>query len=257
MNDKRRERRPDDEQHAVDGREPVRRERHAPVDRGEGRGQEQEDQPERRHGAQARGAALVVLLVLLARPGAEPVGEHAPDHEVQDRAQREEAHVQVGALLAQERVGGDHLGVGPGVDRGGPDEDGDERQPHRRQRAGGRLVEPSRDETPEAARQVAEHREAEAAHADQHPEQVAVEIRAEELGAVRKQAGAERQQEDDRQAEAGPLQPFEDGAAGRAAHRWASPAACGLAATLSSRSARLPSGTSVAGAYWLSCSVRM
>ena len=94
----------------------------------------------------------------------------------------------------------------------------------------------SRDDAPEAAGEVAQHGEPEAAHADQHPEQVAEQIGAQELGAVREEASAESKKEHDGQTETGPLQPFEGGASSHGFIGGASPA--GLT-TLCSSSARL------------------
>ena len=131
--------------------------------------------------AQPRRAAGVRPAVLLARPGAEPPGEQPPDREVEDGAGGEEGHVEVGGLLLQQLVGGDDLGLRPGVDRGRAEDDRDEEQRHHGERARRRLVEAAGHEAPEAAGQVVQHGEAEAAHADADPEEEAEEVRAEEL----------------------------------------------------------------------------
>src|SRR5439155_1436919 len=87
----------------IDGRVPVRLERHGPVDGREGDGQAVEREP--RTGEQTKAPWVRIGTgVALARPLVEDVREAEPGPEVDERARIEEEHVQVGALVAEERI---------------------------------------------------------------------------------------------------------------------------------------------------------
>ena len=117
-------------------------------------------------------------------------------------------------------------------------------------------MEAARHEAPQAPGEVVQHGEAERAHADADPEEEAEEVGAEELAAVRREAGGEGEQEDPAHDEAGSLELLEGGALVRGVHQWCSGAGARAAARLRSSSGCLSAGTSAAGAYWLYCSVR-
>ena len=188
--------------------------------------------------------------------------EQAPDREVEDRAGGEEGHVQVGRLLLEQLVGGHDLGLRPGVERGGAEHDRDEEERHRRQRAGGRLVEAARHEAPEAAGEVVAASRGRAQPTPM-PTQNRKPKRYERKNCPRSRAKPAARASRKSPPTARPrLQPLERGSSDRAAsavsteaHRWCSGA--GAAARLASSSACLSAGTSAAGAYWLNCSVRM
>ena len=75
-----------------------------------------------------------------------------------------------------------HLGgVGPGIELVQSEEQRDEEQGQQREDAGGGLQQPADDESPDAAGEVLEHEDGQAAQGDPQPQQVSGEVGAEEL----------------------------------------------------------------------------
>ena len=105
----------DDVKQAPHRREPVRVDRHRPIDDGEGHGEAEEQQPAARQTCHLFGQRRVAGAVLFGRPRAEAHRHERPHREVEDVATDEERHVQVGGLVGDDRVTGDHVGVGPVV----------------------------------------------------------------------------------------------------------------------------------------------
>src|SRR5205085_11871440 len=165
----------DDE--AVDGREPVRLKRHAPVNRGERHRQSEEKYDGAGDVLHLPTHARVARVILLGRPAIEPRREEEPDAEVDGGAQHEERDVQVSALMLERRVARDDRRVRPLVERarltGGPalvyeerEDDWDEEDGAERDGARRGLEESSARQRPCSARHVSEREPREAADRD-------------------------------------------------------------------------------------------
>src|SRR6058998_2314136 len=231
----------------VDGRVPVRLERHGPVDGREGYGQAVEREP--RTGEQTEAPWVRIGTgVALARPLVEDVREAEPGPEIDERARVEEEHVQVGALVAEQRIV-ERAGPGPDdVDVAHADGERQEEERQERQRARRRLEDAPQDEAPRAAREVVEHEDHERPERDAEAVEVADQPGAEEVARVREPARgarAERDHADDQRALLEALEP--EGRLGRRAHR-------GPSVSSACRSA---GGTSASVARWLRCRARM
>src|SRR5258706_6930456 len=95
----------DHEQEAVNGGRPVRRERHHPIDGGEGHNKDIDD--DARAGQHLEPAVHGVVLwvgVLFAGPAIKQENQNAPDREVQDGADAETVESQIAALEIGERA---------------------------------------------------------------------------------------------------------------------------------------------------------
>ena len=96
---------------AEHGRVPVRRERHDPVDRGEGLGQREDDDGGPGEAAQAGRHRGIPRRVLTARAAVVEEGDEGPDSEVERRPDQEERHVEVWRLPAKQRIVLGRVGV--------------------------------------------------------------------------------------------------------------------------------------------------
>ncbi len=168
----------------------MRLERHHPVDGGEGDGQCVEDDSGSTQELKLSRQSRVGRMVLLERPAIEPIGDGAPDDEVQDRPHQKERDVQVERLFAQDCVGQDGIGSGPQVEHSHAERNRQKRQSHDRQRAGGRLEHPANHHSPCPARQVMKHHDRQAPERDAQPQHEGRQIREQKLLWI--QDGAER-----------------------------------------------------------------
>ena len=159
----------DDVEQAPHRREPVGVDRHRPVDDGEGHGQPEHQQPAAGELAHLADERRVAGAILLGRPGAEAHRQERPHREVEDVADDEERHVEVGHLVADHRVGRGHVGVRPVVEVAHAGENRQAEHRHHRQRAGGRLEDAADDHAPGAAAQVLHHQQREAAECHARP----------------------------------------------------------------------------------------
>ena len=89
---------------AEDGGVPVRRERHDPVDRGEGLGQREDDDRGTGEAAQAGGNRGVPRRVLTARASVVEEGDEGPASEVEGGPDQEERDVEVWRLPAKQCI---------------------------------------------------------------------------------------------------------------------------------------------------------
>ena len=156
----------DDVEQPPHRREPVRVHRHRPVDDGEGHGQAEHQQPAARQPGQLAGNRRIAGAVLLRRPAVEHRRQANPDAEVEHLADQEERRVEVGGLVADDRVGGDDVGVRPVIEVAHAGDDRQEQHGHHRQRARGRFEQPADHQAPGAAGQVLDHQQRQAAQGD-------------------------------------------------------------------------------------------
>ena len=157
---------------AEDRRVPVRRERHHPVEGGEGGGERERDQERAR--CSAAGARRPRGRAARSCRRDSPRAQSAmPDQtsEVEGRARQEEGHVQVRLLPAQERVVRHRLRVAPVVERVQAQQHRDEEQREERQRRGGVLGEAPHDDPPAARHRGVDQHEEEAAERDRQEEE--------------------------------------------------------------------------------------
>ena len=159
----------DDVEQAPHGREPVRVHRHRPVDHGEGDGETVDEQPAARDAEHLVGDGGIPRAVLLGRQRAETQRQEAPDGEEADVARQKERHVEVGGLVADDRVGRRHVGVRPVIEVAHAGKQRHAEHRHHRDGAGGRFEDAPDHETPGAAREVLHHEQAEAADAHAGP----------------------------------------------------------------------------------------
>src|SRR5687768_6315626 len=127
--------------------------------------------------------------VLRGRPVIEQERADDPDDEADRRADQPAAHVQIDFFTVQVRV----ALAGPHVQVFHAQRDGDEQDRHRQDHPRRALEQPADGEAPRAAREVLEHEKPARAHRKAEPEQVRIEVRAEELLALTDEE-AEKQQ---------------------------------------------------------------
>ncbi len=159
----------------------MRLERHHPVHRSEGHRQAPQDQPRRAQRSQAVAQPRLPGAVLPRRPPVQKVGQRQPHREIKSRAPQEEGHVQVDDLVPQKFVGSHLFRIGPEVNVFQPDEHGHEQHQQQRQRPSAGFEQPPNHQPPFPSHQVVQHHQGQAAQRHAHPEQVAQQVRAEEL----------------------------------------------------------------------------
>ncbi len=145
---------------AEDGREPLRVERHDPVDRGEGHRQHQEEEARRadRPEPHAVGWRRRQAAVLFRRPAVEQHDQQHPEREVEDRADEEEPRIEVAGLGLDDGVVG-RLRPRPLEEDRQLEGDRDEEERDDRQRPGRGFEDAAADEPPLAARHVLQHQQ--------------------------------------------------------------------------------------------------
>ena len=183
-----RQRLPTHDEHAVHRREPVRLERHEPVERRERNRQavaEQSAGAEHLHLARDR---RIAGLILFERPFAEQKRDDVPDREVDGRSREKERHIQVRLLPLQNRIDRHTVRISPRIQRMHTERDRNEEDRHQRQRAGRRAENASNDHTPGAAGHLVHHREPERAECNRQQPHVGREERANELRRVHHQS---------------------------------------------------------------------
>ena len=184
----RRERKAHHVEQAPHGREPVRVDRHRPVDDREGHGQAVDEQAAAREPQHLVGQRGVAGAILFGRPCAQAQRDETPHGEVEDIAADEERHVEVGRLVEDDRVGG---GVRPVIEMPHPGEHRQSQHGHRRQGARGGLEDAANHQAPGAAGEMVEHQQREAPEPDAGPVDPGHQIRfVEAVGPGHGEAGA-------------------------------------------------------------------
>ena len=171
---------------AEHGRVPVRRERHDPVDRGEGLGQREDDDGGPGEAAQAGRHRGIPRRVLTARAAVVEEGDEGPDAEVERRPDQEERHVEVWRLPAKQRIVLGCAGDGPRVEIAQAEEQREEEGRHHGERCEDRLPDPSQHDPPSSLGRVLDQHEEERAEGQAQKEQERHEPREEELLRIRR-----------------------------------------------------------------------
>ena len=171
---------------AEDRRVPVRRERHDPVDRGEGLGQREDDDGGAGEAAQAGRHPGIPGHVLPARAAVVEEGDEGPDAEVERRPDQEERHVEVRRLPAKQRIVLGCPGDGPRVEIAQTEEQREEQGRHHGERCEDRLPDPSHHDPPSSLGRVLDQHEEERAEGEAQKEQERHEPREEELLRIRR-----------------------------------------------------------------------
>ena len=184
----RREPLPAQDQHAVDGREPVRLERHHPVERRERDREAVREEPAAAEHLHAARELLIGRPVLFERPGVEEVRQRVPDEEVDRGAGEEERRVEIQVLVLQHFVVRDEIGVRPDVEMAHAERDRQEQDGHHRQRARRRADGPADHDAPGAARELVHHAERQAAERHAQAQHVRHQVRLHELPHVDERA---------------------------------------------------------------------
>ena len=173
-----------DVEHAPDGREPMRVDRHRPVDHREGDGEEVEDKTGARQARHLIHQLRVARAIVLGRPRGQQITERRPDREVDDLANQEEGRVQVRGLLHQDRVG-QRAVMRPLVEVVHAERDRQEQHRHKWDGADRRFERPPQHNAPRAAGEVLHHQQRQAAKSHAGPEGVGDQVSLEKaLGAL-------------------------------------------------------------------------
>ena len=171
---------------AENGRVPVRRERHDPVERGEGLGQREDDDGGPGEAAQAGRHPGIPRHVLTARAAVVEEGDEGPDSEVERRPDQEERHVEVWRLPAKQRIMLSCPGDGPQVKIVQAEQHRQEEGRHHGKRCEDRLPNPPQHDSPSSLGRVLDQHEEESAEGQAQKEQQRHEPREEELLRIRR-----------------------------------------------------------------------
>ncbi|MCG3163087.1 MAG: hypothetical protein JMDDDDMK_04465 [Acidobacteria bacterium] len=157
-------------------RVPFGHERHQPIGRGEGRGQRvnHEARPAQRLHPPLQ--SRIGVAVLFARPAIEQPGHYQPDGEIDHRAQKKERRAQPRVLVMLT-----HIRARPRIKFAHAERERQKQRQQQRHRARRRFEQPLDHHSPIAARQVLQHHNRQTAERDAPPEQIADQIRLEEL----------------------------------------------------------------------------
>ncbi len=166
---------------AEHGRVPVRRERHDPVDRGEGLGQREDDDGGPGEAAQASRHPGIPRRVLTKRAAVVEKGDEGPNPEVDRRTDQEERDVEVWRLPAKQRIVLGCAGGCPRVEIAQTEEHREGKSRHHRNRCEDRLPDPSQHDPPSSLGRVLDQHEKEPAEGQAQKEQERHEPREEEL----------------------------------------------------------------------------
>ncbi len=169
------------EEQTIHGREPVRFQRHHPID-----GHERDrDAPEQHAGPRQRGHLLVRhrtrRAIFILRPAVQVPRAEQPAQKIKHRAAQEEGEIQVHRLVLQHRIRRYDVGMRPGIQRRNADRDGDEQQRQQRQCPHGRFRGTPDRYAPGAAGQILHHQPRQAAQRNTQKQHVRPQVRAEEL----------------------------------------------------------------------------
>ena len=104
------------DEHAINGRKPVRFERHEPVERREGDGQSVSDESARAQKLHPAREPRLAGAVLLERPGIQEIGQDIPYREIDDSPHDEKRGVQIQALVLQQLVARHKIGARPWIE---------------------------------------------------------------------------------------------------------------------------------------------
>ena len=171
----------DHENHAVDGGEPMRLERHEPIDGKESHRQAVKDQSRSAHGFETNGETRVGGAVLSVRPMGQSAGDAQPHQEIDDVADQEKRQVQIRLLEFQDSVGGNEIGMHPGVKSAEAEKKRKDQDDEQRHGARACFERTADGQSPKASREVVHHQEGGAAQGKAKPEDVGQQVGAKEL----------------------------------------------------------------------------
>ncbi len=149
------------------------------------------------------GCGATPRVILLRGPLSQALADGDPNGEVDHRADEKKRHVEISALLLQNRIGRDDFRAGPHVEVREPEAERHEQQRHdgkRTQRGFERALD---HESPGATDQMMDHDDAQATDRHAEPEHVRDQVGAKKLGAIEKGAdptAGERDRADDQRA---------------------------------------------------------
>src|SRR5579872_2869423 len=171
----------DHEDHAVDGGEPMRLERHEPIDGKERHREAVKDQSWPAHGFETNGETRVGGAVLRVRPVGQSAGYAQPYQEIDDIADQKKRQVQIRLLEFQDSVGGNEIGMHPGVQAAEAEKKRKDQDDEQRHGARACFERAADGQSPEASREVVHHQEGGAAQGETKPEDVGQQVGAKEL----------------------------------------------------------------------------
>ena len=170
-----------EDEHAVDGREPVRLEGHQPVERRKRDRQAVRDEPAGAQKLHAARDSRIGRLVLLERPRVQEIGERVPDQKIDTRTHDEERRVEVHVFVLQRLVARNERRIRPAVQAVHAEENRQKERREHRQRPRRGTDRPSDDDAPRAAGELVHHAERQGSERDPEHEHVRHQVRLQEL----------------------------------------------------------------------------